>query len=83
MVKIWHYRALCCPDSLALIKLWQNVFRIRGPTMMYVSCHDKDNSEVSRARTPPPLLGAIAVQHPSLKHTPLLSSQGVKDSEER
>lgn len=30
--------------------------------MMYVSCHDKDNSEVSRARTPTPSpLGAIAI----------------------
>lgn len=41
--------------------------------MMYVSCHDKDNTEVSRARTPQPQtptppLGAIAVLRLSLKH---------------
>lgn len=48
---------------------------------MYVSCHDKDNSEVSRAGTPPLLLGAIAAPHPSLKHSALLSGQRVKDGE--
>lgn len=52
MVKICHYRALCCPGCLALIKLWHNVFHISGPTVMYVSCHDKDNSEVSNAIHP-------------------------------
>lgn len=56
--------------------------------MMYVSCHEKDNSKVSRARTPltqppTPPLGAIAALCPSLEHTFLHLSHREENNSKR